>query len=435
MKALVHARLYDFCEYREDSYLLFDEKIVEVGPMARFPQGDHHIIDCQGQLVLPGFVCGHTHLYSAFSRGLKLPFHPHNFQEILDQLWWKLDRHLNHLRTYYSALSFGAELLKNGVTTLIDHHASKQEIRGSLTMIKRALVDKLGVRAVLAFETSDRFPLDDCLEENLEVCREVTSSQIAGLFGMHASMSLSDASLERIRDANREHPIHIHVAESIMDQEDSQRRYHKSVVKRLDDYGLIRPDSLLVHCVHVDDAELAIIKDRQAVIAVNVSSNQNNGVGLPDIKKMRDFHIPVIIGNDGFYPDMTREYGSLVTSMHHRYQSPIAFSLSDLNALIQETYRYASRRLHLTLGHFQTGAAADIQIVPYQAMTMLDSTNIMGHLVFGLFPQYSPQTVFVGGQVVVDHGIVRGLTATDIQNTQAVAQACWQEIEREGDIR
>ena len=434
MKALINARLTDFSTYLDDGYLLYDDHIRKIGPMSEYPLGDHQVIDCHHHFVLPGLISGHTHLYSAFSRGLNVFFRPNNFQEILDQLWWKLDRHLDLERSYYSALTFGAEFLKNGVTTVIDHHAAKKEICGSLNSIKKALVDKLGMRAILAFETSDRFPLEDCIEENLRFYRENSSIQVSGLFGMHASMSLSDASLERIKEAIGGIPIHVHVAESEMDQADAIKKYHQTVVKRFARHGLITPDSLLVHCVHVDDEELAIIKESKAVVAVNLISNQNNGVGLPDISKMINMGIPVILGNDGFFPSMTPEYLALLPAMHHRKGSPKGFLLTDWVKIIQETARYASRRLKITLGSFDPGSAADFQIIPYQPMTPIDSTNLFSHLYFGLFPQMRPESVFIGGKKVVDHGTVLGLDPEDILSSQAVAHALWKEIQEEGEM-
>jgi len=160
-------------------------------------KGASQIIDAKKNLVLPGFAVGHTHIYSTFARGLNLPFNPLNFKDILNQLWWKLDSKLGERENYYSALISGIEFIKNGVTTVIDHHASGLQIKGSLKTLKNALCDEIGLRGIFCFETSDRFNIDECIEENLDfLCTR--SEMHAGIFGLHASLSLSDDTLEKI---------------------------------------------------------------------------------------------------------------------------------------------------------------------------------------------------------------------------------------------
>ena len=124
MKAIINARIYDYENYIENGYVVFDKKIVKVGKMSEFKNDGYNIIDANGQLLLPNFVCAHSHIYSIFARGLSLPFNPKNFQEILDQMWWKLDSQIDNEITYYSGIAAGSEFLLNGVTTIIDHHAS-----------------------------------------------------------------------------------------------------------------------------------------------------------------------------------------------------------------------------------------------------------------------------------------------------------------------
>ena len=158
----------------------------------------YEVIDGNGQLLLPNFVCNHAHIYSIFARGLALPFNPHNFQEILDQMWWKLDSQIDNGITYYSGIAAGSEFLLNGVTTIIDHHASGTDIIGSLDSLKKALANTLHLRSILCFETSDRYPIKDCINENIRFMNRNHSEHVSGLFGMHASMSLSNESLKLI---------------------------------------------------------------------------------------------------------------------------------------------------------------------------------------------------------------------------------------------
>ena len=163
MKAIINARIYDYTNYIENGYVIFNKEIIEVGPMSNFKRKDLEVIDFEGDLLIPSFVCNHAHIYSIFARGLALPFSPKNFQDILDQMWWKLDAKLNNKMTYYSGIAASYEFLLNGVTTVIDHHASG-EILGSLTSLSNAVSNVANIRGLYCFETSDRYNIDECLK-------------------------------------------------------------------------------------------------------------------------------------------------------------------------------------------------------------------------------------------------------------------------------
>ena len=243
MKAIINARLFDFNKYIENGYLIFDKEIVESGEMSKFVDKGYEIIDAKGELVMPSFVCGHAHIYSIFARGLILPFNPKNFQEILDQMWWKIDAKIDNKITFYSGIAAAYEFLLNGVTTVIDHHASGDEILGSLESLKRAVSDVAHMRGIYCFESSDRYPIHECIKENQYFAATYHDEHAAGLFGMHASMSLSDESLRLIKSNQGGVPIHCHIAESKMDEDDSYEKYNKSIIERFDEFGIIEPDS------------------------------------------------------------------------------------------------------------------------------------------------------------------------------------------------
>ena len=121
MKAIINARIYDYNRYIENGYLLYDEKIEKCGPMSEFPKDKFEKVeDYKGDLLMPTFVCAHAHIYSIFARGLALPFNPQNFQQILDQMWWKLDAKLVNEETYFSAICAGSEFLRLSITMLLE---------------------------------------------------------------------------------------------------------------------------------------------------------------------------------------------------------------------------------------------------------------------------------------------------------------------------
>ena len=406
MKALVNVRIFDYKQYIENGYVFFDEVIHEVGEMKNFKDKGYQVVDGKGQLLMPNFVCAHSHIYSIFARGLALPFNPHNFQEILDQMWWKLDSKIDNPITYYSGIAAGSEFLLNGVTTIIDHHASGIEILGSLSSLKKALDNTLQLRSILCFETSDRYPVDECIKENISFANRYHTSTVSGLFGMHASMSLSENTLKKVSRKLKGLPIHIHVAESDMDVVDCETKYKTTIIERLDKHGLVSKDSLIVHGVYISDKELDIVKSREAYMVVNTTSNLNNAVGITDIKKFLDKGIPVMIGNDGLSSSMATEYLNAMYLTHLKNASPTALNIGHIKDMINNAYDYVGRRLNIKIGKIEKTYVSDFMLLPYTPFTEMNESNAFGHIFYGLFPNFKPNDVYVSGKQLVKQGML-----------------------------
>ena len=429
LKALINVQIYDYHCYYENGYIIFDEVVREVGDMKSFKNKLYHVIDGKGKLVMPNFVCAHSHIYSIFARGLSLPFHPKNFQEILDQMWWKLDSQIDNNITYYSGIAAGSEFLLNGVTTIIDHHASGTDIRGSLTALKNALANVVKVRSILCFETSDRFNLHDCIEENLAFANTHHSHFVSGLFGMHASMSLSDASMKVISRKIDGVPIHIHVAESKMDVQDCESKYKTTIIKRLAKYELISPDSLIVHGVFTTPEELEIVRESGAYMVVNPTSNLNNAVGVSDVKQFLKSGCKVMVGNDGLSSSMATEYLNTYYLAHLKNKSPIAMNLKDIVDIINNAYEYVGRRLDIKIGKIEANYVSDFMLVDYKPFTEINDANAFGHIFFGLFPNFKPIDVYVNGHRLVKAGkLTSRKNIKEFNKARAYADTLWKRV-------
>lgn len=431
-KAIINTIIYDFNEFIEKGYIVFDEKVAEVGSMDSFVDRGYQIIDGKNHLTMPSLVAGHTHIYSTFARGMSVPFNPKDFQGILDQLWWKLDRNLNNEMNYYSGIVGGTDYLKNGVTTLIDHHASGIDIKGSLNSLKKAICNDVGIRGVFAFETSDRFSVKKAIEENTDFIRDNNSQFSSGLFGLHASMSLSEKTLTKVSQSLNKSPIHIHVAESVLDGEDAQKKYQEKIIKRLNRHNLLNKNSLLAHCIYLDDEELEIISETKSVIVVNFTSNMNNSVGIPDLSKFRKHNIKTIIGNDGISSSMASEYLSLYYATHLLDKTPTTFGLDKLLKMIKDTYEYANDVLGTKLGKLEENCEADLLMIPYIPPTPITKDNAFGHLFFGMFHSFKPKNVFVNGKQLVANYKVNDLLENKYSKARASAEKLWINIRKEG---
>ncbi len=431
MKAIINVRIYDYENYIENGYIVFDKQIKEVGLMNNFVNKNYEIKDGSGMLLLPSFVCAHAHIYSIFARGLVLPFDPHNFVEILEQMWWKIDEKITNDITYYSGIAAASEFLLNGVTSVIDHHASG-EILGSLTELRKSVCDVAHMRGLFCFETSDRYNVDECVKENAQFYKGNKSNDYAGLFGMHASMTLSDETLKLIKDHLGDEPLHVHVAESKMDEDDSFNKYGISIMERYEKANILNKDSLIVHGVSLSKKELDIIKKHNCYMVVNTTSNMNNAVGLPNVKAYLEHDIPVMVGNDGLNSNMASEYMNVLYTSHLFNNSPKELNIVDVKNMINNAYEYVSRRLNIKLGKMKEGYEADLMLVKYSPFTLMDESNAMGHVFYGLFPSFKPSEVYSHGNLEVsNYKLVNEKLLSEFNKCNKYAEKLWTLVRKE----
>jgi cytosine/adenosine deaminase-related metal-dependent hydrolase len=238
--------------------------------------------------VTPGLVCGHHHLYSALARGMPAPPRtPRNFPEILELVWWRLDRALDLEMIRWSAMLGALEALEQGTTAIVDHHASPNAIEGSLDVIAEACAS-VGIRSSCCYEVTDRNGRDGMragLAENERFLR----AGGRGYVGAHACFTLSDESLEAVAGLARDlgAGVHIHVAEDVVDSAAGGR------LERL-----AGGDWLLAHCVHLD-------RPLPGTVAHNPRSNMNNAVGYARPARLTN---SVVLGTDGIGGDMLEEF-------------------------------------------------------------------------------------------------------------------------------
>ncbi|QGP91186.1 Putative aminohydrolase SsnA [Neomoorella glycerini] len=396
--------------YQEEGAVAIEgDRIVAVGPTAelqqRYPEAEW--LDARGMVIMPGMTNTHMHLYSTFARGMALKdAPPTNFLEILQRLWWRLDKALTLEDVYYSALIPLVDCIKSGTTTILDHHASPRAVRGSLEMIARA-ARETGVRTCLAYEVSDRDGeaiMREGIEENMAAIKKYHGQEelVTATFGLHASFTLSDATLAACREAAAEvgSGFHIHVAEGIQDVEDALEREGKRVVERLYDHGILGPETIAAHCVHVTEREIAILKETGTLVVHNPESNMGNAVGCAPVGDMLAAGVTVGLGTDGYTSDM---FESLKTAsvLRKLVSGDPNAGWSEVPAMVFENNRrILARFFPHPLGRLEPGAYADVILVNYHAPTPLTAANWFGHLLFG-FNGSLVDTTIIGGKVLM----------------------------------
>jgi putative selenium metabolism protein SsnA len=334
--------------------------------------------------VLPGFVNSHTHLYSSLSRGMPAPKTPlKNFIEILQKVWWKLDEALDEESIYYSALVGAIEAVKFGTTTLFDHHASPNHIRGSLDLIKEG-ISKVGLRGILCYETTDRGGMkrrDLGLDENERfVTENANKPHFRGTMGGHASFTLCNDSLRKLGELASMYDcgVHIHVAEDKADVLDAEENYNTDILNRLEDLGALRKKSIFAHGVHLNQKQFARIEKAEGWLIHNPRSNMNNAVGYAPLPWIGERSA---LGTDGFPADMFDEakfgYFRNVESNHREEFSRIPVMLNNGQKLATEFFGQ-------TFGTLAKGSVADLVVLDYIPPTPFTNQNILGHFLFGM---------------------------------------------------
>ncbi len=386
-------------------------------------------MDCSGCLVIPGNVCAHHHLYSALARGMPYRLEPpETFLQILQRIWWRLDRALEPEDVWLSAWAGGMDALLAGTTTIVDHHASPNAIEGSLGRIASAL-GGIGMRSVLCYEVTDRDGPERAgagIEENRRFLRQ-RDPLSRGMVGAHASFTLSPESLEGCVAAAREFGVgvHVHVAEDAADERDAEARFGMRVVHRLAEAGALDGNAILAHCVHVDEREAATIHETGATVAHNVRSNMNNRVGRAPVAGLGE---RLALGTDGIDGDLFAE-------------SRAAFwRAREADASIQP--EWATRRVASSaklagrlfgeplLGRIEPGAPADLVVLAYDPPTPVTEENLGGHWVYGISAGHVRDVVVNGELVLADRRPVR-IPEEDLRaRCRDAAELLWRRLDQ-----
>jgi putative selenium metabolism protein SsnA len=413
--------------------LIEGAKIKKIGKSDEFTGAYDRVIDASNKVALPGFINAHMHFYSTMVRGLGKIQPAVDFVDVLKKLWWKLDRQLLLEDCYYSALVALIDAVKKGTTTLIDHHASPFAVTGSLAKIAEA-VKQTGLRASLCYEVSDRDGPDIAMQgiqENIdfiETCQKENDDHLKALFGLHASFTLTEGTLKKAVKAAKSlgAGFHIHVAEAGSDQEHSLKNFGVRVVERLEKAGVLGPQTIAAHCVHVDENELSILQATDTSVVHNPQSNINNAVGVADIIAMQEKGVRVGLGTDAMTVDMLEELRQALWIQHLARNNPSVGFMEAMNALTINNARIARKYWQTGIGELKEGYAADIVLMEYYPPTPFNETTFLGHLGFGL-SQAVVDTTIVGGNVLMENRKLNiGIDEADIaRQSRTLASRLW----------
>ena len=390
-------------------------------------------IDAGGRLIMPGLINAHHHLYSTFARGFTPPGPPaRNFEQNLRQLWWKLDAALDSDDVYYSALLALMDAARAGCTTVIDHHASPTCCDGSLDQLERAFRE-VGLSGCLCYEVSDRNIDGQGIEENaryLKKCRDTDDDQFAALFGLHALMTLGNATLERCADVAQslDAGFHVHAAEDAVDVETSRDDHGQSIMDRFLEFGIPGPKSIFVHGTHLEPREMDLLHSTDSMLVGNPESNMNNGLRVAPLLEFLKHGVTVGIGTDGMSSHLISQARAMYMHQRTDHRDPTLAFAESCDALLYTNREICGRLFREPRGQLAAGQLADIVVYDYVPFTPLTSATLYGHLLFGLGFSRAHTTV-ARGEVIVDDGHLPQIDETAVRaRCRERAAAIWNRI-------
>ena len=412
-------------------------KIIDFGPTSALKEkyAGAEYYDAKGRVIMPGLINTHGHIYSALARGMILADAKpsHSFQDILENLWWRVDRHLDLPEIQSSAFATYIDCIKNGVTTFYDHHASAGRMQGSLFAIA-GVAKELGIRTSLCYEVSDRDGDAIALEgirENagfIAYAKEQKTDMIKGLFGLHASFTLSDATLEKCLEAADGTGFHVHVAEGIEDLKDSQNKYGKRVVERFFDKHILGQKTIAVHCIHVDAHEMDLLKETDTMVVHNPESNMGNAVGYSQAIEMLQKGILVGLGTDGYTTDMLESLKVANILHKHQLKDPNAAWVESPQMLFKNNAAICARHFDSPVGIIKKGALADIIVVDYNAPTPVTANNFNSHILFGMMGRNVATTMINGKYVMRERELLTADEERVYAESREVARSFWSRV-------
>jgi len=425
--------------FLEDGCLaICDGLIAGVGPTAvlRAAHPAARFLDAQGRVIMPGLINTHTHLYSAFARGMALKdAAPGNFTQILERVWWRLDKALTLVDVYWSAMVGMIACIRNGVTTIFDHHASPHAVEGSLFRIAEA-AEQARLRACLCYEVSDRDGSKIAaqgIEENcafMEQCDHSPDGRLRGLFGLHASFTISDETLRRCREAaaDCESGFHVHTAEALSDADHCLREHRMRVVERWNEFGILGERTLAAHCVHLSDREIDLLRDSGTRVVHNPQSNMANSVGCAPVAEMLRRGVRVGLGTDAYTADMFESLKAANLLAKHHSGDPRVGWCEPPQMLFRQNAEIATQCFGQPIGKLVPGAAGDVILVDYDPPTPLCAGNLNGHVLFG-FSGRSVASTIVGGEIIMEDRKLRWIDEqAAMADARAAAAALWKRF-------
>jgi 5-methylthioadenosine/S-adenosylhomocysteine deaminase len=417
-------------EIREEVHVVTkDGEIIEIND--GYETGDE-VVDAREEVVIPGLVNCHTHMYALPIRGAPLTAEPQSFYEALVDIWWEVDEAFTLEDARLSALGSCAEMLKGGVTAFCDNYSGPNTLPGALNAVAEG-VDQTPIRGMITFETTARNSEDEALagiEENERFIREGENQydRLTGHYCLHTLFTNTESVVEECIDhaLTDDRPIQIHLEEGLVDVHRSIEDYGKRPVPALEDMDFFDADIIAAHCVHATESEIEILAEHDVAVAHNPYSNTNNAVGIANVEKMEAEGLTIGIGDDGWDPDMFETMRSGVGIHKLKKNNPSGFDMA--KALEWATIGSASvMGWDDEIGSIEPGKRGD-----FVTLDLGPNPILPGSAPYYVVSAANTDTVtrtIVDGEIVYERNEgVRGVDSTDMEAVGTASANLWDRL-------
>ncbi len=409
---------------------LSDDKISDISPNAelqrKYPYDE--LWSAPGQVLSPGFVNSHTHLYGVLAHGIPLHNAPEGFWPFLKDFWWpQVEDRLDHAMIRAAADWQCALMLRSGVTSFYDCLEAPNALPGCLDVIKE-VVDAHGLRAILSFEATERMNRENGqlgLQENENFIKSCQKSPglVSGMMCFHTTFTCSADFIRQAFEIARQlgASVHMHCSEGSYEPAYALQHFGMRPIPYYEKLGVLGADMLASQCVHLDHDEIALIAERGGRVAHMPLSNCEVGGGIAPVPEMAAANIPLGLGSDSYIDDFFEVMRGAFLIHKANQQDPRLMPASLVWRLATEGGAKALRLENV--GKIELGWQADLQLIDLDFPTPVEEWNIYDQLLlYG--NRYSVKTVFAAGEPLVKDGSLLRMDA------QEAKEACRRQAQR-----
>lgn len=400
-----------------------------------FRESGDEVVDVRGQMILPGFVNGHNHMYGFLSHGITADTMVTEFESFLEDFWWPyVEDRLNHELVEATTRWACAEMIDSGVTSFVDILEGPNAVPGALE-VERRIVEEAGLRGRLSFEACERKSPENGelgLRENIEFVKEHNreGKLVQGMNSIHTLFTCTEDFVKKAkRLSDKNHCLtHMHLSESIFEPDWCRKHYGKTPVEIYDGWGYLDEHVLASQVVQVTDRELDILAER-GVRAVSMPlSNCEVGGGFAPVTKMLARGMWVGLGTDGYVNNFFEVMRGAFLMHKANQQDP---QVMPAKTVYEMATSMGAKAVGMEeTGVLEVGKRADVITVSLDQPTPVNEHNVYDQLVLFTNPE-NVKNVYVDGKLLKKNGrIVTIDKEIARENLRKATEQFWNVSER-----
>ena len=404
--------------------ILENKKLIDQYP-------DFSVIDCTDQIISPGFINAHMHLYGVLSHGISVPNDIEDFKSFLEDFWWpKVEDRLDHKMIAVTARAMAYELINSGITAFCDILEAPMAIPGALEAEAEALKD-VGIKAVLSLEASERVNTENgllAIEENKNFYNKYKDHPlVSGMICIHTTFTCSKDFIRKAIDASKETGagIQMHLSESKYEPELCLKNYNKLPVDLYDELGLFEEPILAAQGVKLTDGEMDTLVKYGVNMAHLPLSNCEVGGGFAPVPSMLEKGLKVALGTDGYINNFFEVMRGAFLLHKANLENP---EIMPAKTVFKMATSYGASALKMDkAGRLEKGSSADIITINPKFPTPLNKENIFTQLVLYCNPE-NVMNVFVNGrQLKADGNLLDTNMKDEYEAVKVQAARLWRD--------